>query len=153
MFKWRAFSLFELMLMLALAALLALSAYSGWRWLLCNNQQNVFIHRLLQAIRYARAYAITQHAAVIFCGSMNQQRCDQQWNQGWIIILANTKRVVKAYAKLPSTYHLIWRSSLGRPDLQFNSNGYTNGQQGSFILAGQRITILRSGRLRTSRVR
>lgn len=103
--------------------------------------------------------AMVYQQPALFCGSQNHLSCDDHWDAGQLTILSN-HQILKRYPALPMSYHLSWKSSLHKNSgIQFNSDGETAGQQGSFYLCktetlnrlkdcAARIILLKTGRVR-----
>ena len=151
-----AFSLFELFATLAMALILFYLAAPSFSHLLKRSQLVSITNHIVHAIRYARTAAIQQQSVITFCGSSTDKKCDGRWQAGQIILNNKSGKVLRKFGSIPQRYQLIWRSSFGRNDyLQLTPDGFTNGQQGRFILKNKQdnsvvaqVVVLRSGRVR-----
>lgn len=79
------FTLIELMIALAIAAILlaiAVPSYSGSR---LNSQLRASTNELIGSINLARSEAIKAGATVTLCASSDGATCGGAWNQGWVV--------------------------------------------------------------------
>lgn len=93
----RGFTLFELMIVCAIAAVLAALAVPAMRSFLQNQQQSSAVTNLMTTLQYARSEAIKEDvpvaganctgSGVCVCPSANGTSCDPagNWNNGWIV--------------------------------------------------------------------
>lgn len=125
--------------------------------LLMINRVNAVINQLRQAIRVARNIAIQRQRVTQLCGSSDQNTCDGHWENGQIIVLPASGKVLEHYQGLQNGCHLYWRSSFRRNHfLNFTARGFTQGQQGTFYCCpnknsakyGKGIVVSHSGRTR-----
>ncbi len=156
--RCQGITLVELMIALFIAALLSTMAIPSLRYFLNNNQLIAISNRVLAGIQFARSIATQRSKIVVYCGSSNHKSCDGRWNKGQIVQVINSGEVLMSYGKLPRGYRLLWRSSFGRNHaVEFNADGFTRGQQGSFYICsnahtdfsrGIVLSIALSGRVR-----
>ena len=87
------FSLYELLLTLALAALLVSIGLPSFSSLLARNRQAVEINALFHAFHLARKQSIMRRKVVSLCPSRDGETCldDKDWSTGWIMF-ENTDR-------------------------------------------------------------
>ena len=83
----RGFTLFELLMTIALAAIvltLGLPSFSGT---LARNRQHVEINALFHAIHLARKESIRRRQVMSLCPSVDLQTCSgsTDWSSGWIL--------------------------------------------------------------------
>lgn len=139
-------------------AMLLLSSVAAYRTFIEKNQLVSVVNDLVNGLNFARLSAMTSQSTITVCARSRTNQCGSQWSQGQLIINDSQHRLIQQYKALPKTYQLIWRSSLGQSDvLRFRPNGFTNGQQGSFLICPRlnshamsaRIVILRTGRVRS----
>lgn len=81
------FSLIELMVTIAVLAILVAVALPSFTHTIRNNQFQALQDSLLSAFQFARSEAINRNSAVSICPSVNGQSCsgNANWNNGWII--------------------------------------------------------------------
>lgn len=134
--RWRAFSLLELVVVLALVAGLSLAVVPSWQHYAKLSTRDHVLTDLLRVIQVAKQQAVTQGAAVTFCPSDFGKRCGHDWSRGWLLRWAHGRRFFSG--PVASTYALYWRGGFGRQDyLKFSEAGYTLGQQGRFYLCAR----------------
>lgn len=83
----RGVTLIELMVTLAVAAILLAAAVPSFTALIQNNRAAAQVNEFVTAIHVARGEAIKRGMPVSVCSSSDQQRCNggSSWNQGWIV--------------------------------------------------------------------
>ncbi len=152
------FTLFEMMLVLTIVAILVGAIAPSFYQLSARAQLDAYTNRIAHLIRYARGEAISSHAVVTICGSRNLSSCDGDWQGGILVVKQQPKfHILRELGALPGHLRLVWKSSFGKNQaLQIAPNGFTNGQQGRFVLSMQQgvkqqkrsIIVLRTGRIR-----
>ena len=136
--------------MITLTAFLLCSVVLSYRRWMIHYQLTAFVVRFADALNYAENAAIASQSTIVF-GPKNAN-----WQRGQVIFEKHTSRLLLALPPIPTEYRLIWASTLGESQsLQFRSNGFTRGQQGSFFIRlvahkhiSARLIILRTGRVR-----
>ncbi len=153
------FSLLECLVVMLMIAILLTIAAPPFRNLLLRNQVTTVVNRLSNAIIFARSLAVKRHEVIAVCGSHDGKNCSGRWSKGQIIINPMHGDVIRQYGALPKQFRLLWRGGFGKNDrIALNSQGFLDGQQGSFyICPGSQsnkfavmIVISASGRLRLS---
>ncbi|MBD7977702.1 GspH/FimT family pseudopilin [Serpens gallinarum] len=145
----RAFTLVELMITLALLAILASVAVPAFAELIARNRQLALQHEVLNALNFARAYAARNNTRVNFCASSNGTTCQNDWSTGWIIRLEADGRLLRQGQPGQGNF-LAWEGGIAR-SITFHGNGTSNN--GSFYQChAQQMTwlilISRQGRAR-----
>jgi type IV fimbrial biogenesis protein FimT len=81
------FSLVEVSIVLALAAILAGLALPGFRDLLQRQRVNAAMHQLSTQLAQARITAISRRTPVTLCPSLGDGRCrgEPDWSAGWLV--------------------------------------------------------------------
>jgi Tfp pilus assembly protein FimT len=126
--------------------------------LLDKNDLTIAVESIKSGIEFTQSAAITHQRSAIFCSTNNHLVCDNDWNNGPLTVLIG-KEILYQYSPLPSTYQLLWKSSLGKNNrLTFTKEG-TAEQQGSFYFCKKksndcpvRIILLQTGRTRIEQV-
>jgi type IV fimbrial biogenesis protein FimT len=126
------FSISELMIVVAIVAILFAIGIPSFRYVTNANRASAEVNGLLGDMMYARAEAIRQGTAVIVCTSADNQSCANvtTWEGGWIICVANgagtcdnTTAVLRVQKAFTSTDTL-------RPDGNSNATLVTFGRVG-----------------------
>ncbi len=81
------FTLVELIITLAVAAILTTIALPSFRNIMANQRQSGFINEFSGILGYTRSEAIKRSAQVGICSSSNQSTCSGSatWTDGWIV--------------------------------------------------------------------
>lgn len=79
------FTLIELMVTLALVAIVLSFGVPNMTQLIRSNQVINQTNSVLGGIQLARAEAVKRGIGVAVCGSSDQVSCDGQWGQGWLV--------------------------------------------------------------------
>jgi type IV fimbrial biogenesis protein FimT len=135
----RGFTLFELMIVLSIAAVLAALAVPAMRSFLQNQQQSSAVTNLMTTLQYARSEAIKEDVpvtgtdctgtGVCVCPSANGTSCDPagNWNNGWIVYTSSPVdgvSVLEAVGALQSG--LTMSTSPATVAVTYQPNGTTN---------------------------
>lgn len=85
--RCRAFTLYELIITLALVAVLATIALPSFAALAARHRQSTEINALFHAFHQARKEAIMRRRVVSLCPSLDGQRCarTRDWSTGWLL--------------------------------------------------------------------
>lgn len=85
--KYEGFTLIELMISIALVAVLAMLAGPGVRELIMNNRVAAVSEELMGALNFSRAESIKRNGQVSICTSDDGATCDTtlNWDDGWIV--------------------------------------------------------------------
>ena len=138
----KGYTLLELLITLALTAVLLQMAIPGMRALLAGQRASAASNAIIAAIALARSSAIVHRNHVVVCPRQSSQRCGGRadWANG-ALIFADTdgNRRFDAgellYGSLPafeSGASLVWRSFRNRSYLLFTPAGVTDWQNGHF---------------------
>lgn len=83
--RTRGFTLVELMVTLAIAAILVALAVPSMTSFLAEQAAAGNADELAAAFRFARSEAIKRSASITVCASSDGQACGQDWKAGWIV--------------------------------------------------------------------
>jgi type IV fimbrial biogenesis protein FimT len=95
---FKGFTLIELMVTLAVAAIIMTVAVPSFNNLIRNNRLTVQNNELVSTLLVARSEAVKRSTTVTVCASSDQATCDtSNWESGWIVFADfNADRVVDA---------------------------------------------------------
>jgi len=133
----RGFTLFELMIVCSIAAVLAALAVPAMHSFLQNQQQSSAVTNLMSTLQYARSEAIKEDvpvaganctgSGVCVCPSANGTTCDPagNWNNGWIVYTsANGGAALEAVGALQPG--LTLSTNPGTVAVTYQPNGTTD---------------------------
>ncbi len=82
----RGFTLLELLITVAVAAVLAAIAVPSFRTVMQNSARDAALNSLSNALNYARNAALRSDAPVSVCPKVaTSDACGSDWNNGWIV--------------------------------------------------------------------
>lgn len=161
----RGISLIEMLIALAIIALLTSTGIAGFTSSINRTQVDSQLFSLRQLLSASRQKAIDTHSYITICPSIDAVNCTNQWQQTLIAFSDHNKN-----AKVDSD-DTIWISSelfnpsqpiTKRPSnksyFRYNPEGYTQGSPGHIIFCGvsqqtstaRKLTISMAGRTRLS---
>ena len=131
----RGFSIPELMLVLAIAAVMAALAVPNFNSLLVNNRMTAEVNNMVGVLNVARSEAVRRGQPVEVCASTNQSTCNggANWENGLIARAGGT--VIRVVEEFPNNFTL--RSAQFVNSVTFQPNAFTN-QSGTFRFCDQR---------------
>jgi prepilin-type N-terminal cleavage/methylation domain-containing protein len=153
----KGFTLFELMLVMSISALLLIAAIPSYHHFIFRNKTAALVNQLEWAIHMSRQQAIATHQELEFCGSSNRTECDGRWQEGQVLRVVSTKQILRIFSLVGAGERLWWQSSLGDNNtLKLAPTGFTEGQHGSFYYCsgdnqgryGAQVIVMNSGRVR-----
>ncbi|HXG28157.1 MAG TPA: GspH/FimT family pseudopilin [Nevskiales bacterium] len=130
----RGFSVVELMVTVALLAVMATLAAPALQALLQNNRAAAIANDLVSAIRLARSEAVTRAQQVTLCPTVDGVACadSTNWATGWLI-RNSAGATVKAYPAI--TQATTGATLTGtRATLVFEQTGFLSGAEFTFSL-------------------
>ena len=166
----RGVTLIELLITLAVAAVLLQMALPGAHDLLQSHRAAAASNAVIGAVQLARASAITYRTAVTLC-PRDGQACGRRahWRNGGLIFLDANRNaqldsgeaMLGAMAAVEAGATLAWRSFRNRGYLRFEPSGYTAWQNGHFQYCpasgdarhARQIILNAQGRTRSARDR
>jgi type IV fimbrial biogenesis protein FimT len=148
----RATTLPELLVTLALLALLSTYAVPSFAKWITSNKQKMLREKLLYSLQIARTQAVLKSRSMELCGSTDALDCDENWHKGWILRVAASKEILAAEQLHQVDLPLRWKGSGDR--ILFRNNGQTPMSNGRFTLCEDdgnllwQLIISRQGRIR-----
>ena len=143
------FTLVELMITIAIAAILATVAVPAFQNFVLNNRMTGNANDMIATLGYVRSEAVKRAADVTLCASDDGATCSGTWTDGWVV-LDNAGNVLRAQEALGGTTTLA-----GAGTIVFNANGRMTTPAAATTLAlcpgkagiqGRQIAIEPSGR-------
>ncbi len=123
--KSQGFTLVELMVTIAILAILSSIAYPSFENSLLNSRQTSQFNTLLAALQHARSEASSRNTQVTICGSSDQLTCnDPDWSDGFIIF--DNVRVLQVFEDLSG--NTINGGIINRGFIQFDNQGMANNK-------------------------
>ncbi|MCL5801586.1 MAG: GspH/FimT family pseudopilin [Gammaproteobacteria bacterium] len=156
--KNHGFTLVELMITLAVVAILATVAVPSFMAFIQNNRITAQTNDLVTALNIARSEAIHRNSATTVCSSSDGATCVGSWDSGWLVRVGTTGTVLSVHEALSGG------STLAAPaTVQFQPNAFLAGG-GAVVMKlrppgcattgvqGRDITINLSGRVSVAAV-
>ncbi len=160
--RQRGISHVELMIAVALVAILSVTALPGVGRMMDRNKIMGTRHQLLTDLNFARNTAINSYRRVVICPSSNQQTCngDTNWRDGWIIFqdfdADHQRDQAENILQVGELNDSITVTSGQRKHFRFYPDGTAPGSTGSLFMCiegepemGQRLVISNVGRVRS----
>jgi type IV fimbrial biogenesis protein FimT len=153
-----AFTLIELMVGIAVAAILVTVGIPGFRDLILDNRMAAQINSLVADLSYARSEAVKRNSDVVLCKRNTAGTAcagTRNWHDGWIVWAESTGTVLRVRDALPAGATI---PSPARNRIRFNGQGFSPGSNVTFIFCDSRghtkargVVLSNTGRLRTTR--
>ncbi|MES1930385.1 type-4 fimbrial pilin related signal peptide protein [Salinisphaera dokdonensis CL-ES53] len=161
----RGFTLLELLVTIAVAAILLAIAIPSYRSVVQRNAMAATVNDLVGDLNYARSQAVTRGQRVYVCKSSGNSACNAggDWSQGWLVYVpdpdsttptrANTLRVRGA---LEGQITISGNNNVDSVAF-FDPNGFAMGSIGTFTANADstaqqtEIVISGTGRIRTEK--
>lgn len=167
--KTAGFTLIELIITLAVAAILLAIAAPSFTDLIKDNRQIAQINSLSASLNLAKSEAIKRSITVTVCSSNDQSSCSGNWENGWIIFEdeddshtvstktnGDTEAIVRVQQALSNGNTLRYNRAPGT-FISYSSDGFASAFQGTFTLCDDRgpsnargLVISPSGRVRVA---
>lgn len=161
----RGFTLMELLVTLAVAAVFVAIAVPSYRATINRNSVATQVNDFLTDLNYARSEAVTRGMIVRMCKSTDGTACATAggWQQGWIIYTdvkndknPTTADILRVAGALGGGTTLLGNSHV-KNDIHFRANGFALGNNGTIFACDNdgtnltRIKISSSGRVSTEK--
>ncbi|MGE8500103.1 MAG: GspH/FimT family protein [Pseudomonas sp.] len=149
----RGYTLFDLLVTLALIALLAAIAAPNLTQLVESNRQHALLGELQRSLQEARARAILEGRTIEICAYSTGEQCGEDWNKGWILRASRTKEILSVKQSTRSEGTLRWSGY--STTIRFRPNGTSPTGNGRFTLCAPQamawqLVINRQGRIRSA---
>lgn len=163
MMRAQGFTLVELMVTVALIAILAGLGIPSFNGMIAQNRVISSINEFHSALRLARAEAVKRNADVVFCASSNKTSCTGGWGSGWLVYqdadgdgAIDNNEVIRVGDAVQSGYALTFSSIV--TTITFKPRGSITTPTGTFKLCdkdrnarrARGIILLKSGATRRS---
>lgn len=147
--KDQGFTLVELLITLALLAIVANIAVPAFDGLITRNRQQALMEQVEGILVNARADAVLKRRTIEVCGSSDGETCSASWASGWLVRTLDGR--ILQLTQLPS--HDELRRSGFQQSIRFRDNGSSPTGNGRFYQCqDQRVAwqliLNRQGRLR-----
>lgn len=138
------FTLIELIISLAILALIAMQAVPAFQKFIERSQTRIVTNELIGYLNFARSQAIQENHPVIICATSNGRICRQSknWSGRKIMVYLDMNndnifkesddRLLRISETLPQDSHLRLRIFRNKPYIKWLSTGITDTQQGNF---------------------
>ncbi len=130
-----AFTLIELMITIAVTAVVLTIGVPGFNRVIEQNQLSAYTNQLVSSLHFARSEAVRRNQSIKVCHSNNASVCNGTgYEDGWIIFTDNDsddtvdadEELILVNENLPSSYTFNVNGEVG--SFSFTANGRTDGQ-------------------------
>lgn len=145
----QGFTLVELLITVALLAILANIAIPAFEGLVNRNRQQALLEQAESILNNARADAVLKRRTVEICGSSDGQTCSANWASGWLVQTLDDQ--VLQITQLTDQNDLRWEGF--KRSIRFRDNGSSPTGNGRFYQCDDekvawQLILNRQGRLR-----
>ncbi len=156
------FTIIELMIAVALIAIVAAIATPSFSFMITNNRMASEVNQFVGSLHFTRSEAIKRGQVVKVCTrNVAGDACDtsKDWTDGWIVMDSSAPpEVLKVYPPLRGGDTLIGDGNTG-DEIQFNANGFATGFNGTVKMCessndlnnARGVIVATTGRIRLAR--
>jgi len=153
-------SLVELIMVLAIMAILVTATVPSYFKLIQHQERVQLVNQMMGALHYARSKAVNERRIVAVCSGVIQCESESIWRAHIMVFTDHDaigqlipEQVADFQSEIPQGYAWHWKSFRRQPFLQYNANGTTRALNGTLLLCrGEHpvhsIVISYSGRAR-----
>lgn len=154
------FTLMELLLAIAVLAILTTLAVPPFTQFIQNNRLASEANEMVASFQFARSEALKRGVPVQVCSSNDGATCGGNWNQGWIA-MADPGGADEEVLRVWSTPGTTFQFTPTNGTVSFEPNGFSSAnaaQQVEMLLSGctndsaRRVLVERTGRVASQRV-
>jgi type IV fimbrial biogenesis protein FimT len=147
------FTLVELLIALAIGAILMSMALPNYRDFIMNNRMITSTNDFVTTLAMARSEAVKRGEGVTICSSNDMATCTASaWNEGWIVMVTSSSELLRVHEPLDSAISLT--NTAANTSIEYRPTGFLNGgTANSFNLCdsrtgetGRQIDISGTGR-------
>ncbi|HDY86396.1 hypothetical protein LCGC14_0553970 [marine sediment metagenome] len=158
--KNKGFTLVELMITLAIAAILVGLAAPSFNDLIKDSRLTTQINSLTASLNFARSEAIKRAITVTVCKSDDGEECGGNWNEGWIIYedingngsVDTDDTIIRVNSALTTGNTLVFPS---KNRVTYQPDGFAIGYNSTFTICDDRgytkakgLVVSNTGRVR-----
>jgi len=138
----RGFSLVELMVTVAVLAILVAIAFPSFTSLTNSNRLTSAANELLASLQYARSEAIRRNRTLVLCPSSDATSCGNgSWNQ-WIVIVKTGGEVLRiGTAKMPLSINGSPAIVSNGNSVEFRADGLARDSMGALLNAAVGVCL------------
>lgn len=158
--KQQGFTLYELMITIAVAAIILSFGVPGYMSFIQNSRATTHTNDLVTALNLARSEATRRARNVTVCSSIDGETCAgaADWSTGWVVLDANDD-VLRVWAERSGGANVVTGAS-GVTKLSFGPRGALTGGGVTFNIRlpdctgdnGRDVAVNAAGRIAVSRV-
>ncbi len=157
------FTLVELMITLAVAAILATAAVPSFMSMIASNRVTSASNELVTALNLAKSEAVRSGQDTVLCKSGDGVGCGGAWSDGWLLFndangdgkKGDGEQVIRVQAAPDPSLSFVFIDGNSGDSIEFRPNGRTN-KNGRFCFRNsyqddnsRAVVVTQTGRIRT----